>query len=81
MHSFESFLCLFRDDIQMHINVIQTCLTVSQWDIGQINIYRITWQVLQEKIDCSTTMYGKHLLFHHYRNKTEQQFYFLSVNT
>ena len=34
-------------------------------------LIRITWQVLQEQIDGGATMYGKHLLFHHYRNKTE----------
>ncbi len=61
----------FSDGFQMHIDVVQTCLTVSQWNIGQINIYRITRQILQEQIDGGATMYGKHILFHHNRNETE----------
>ena len=79
MHPLEGFLCLLADRLEMKVDVINALLPIRQGDKGEVYINGISGQVLQKQVDGGSSVNGKHAFFHHYRDKAEQQFYFLGI--
>ena len=74
-------LCLYR--FQPFFDMGEACFPRLDGNIGQVDVYRISRQILHEQIDCRAAVNGKTFFRRNNRDDAEQQphaFFVLLIN-